>query len=112
MINSKSPLEEIREQFPSAQDRARRRREDARAGLVDLVNAPERAAALLRAAHDKTSVRRPFVTHDTAYIRFVAEGARVTDGSFVESRHDRLRLISSSFLPRNMSSQLVGKLQR
>lgn len=112
VINAKAPLEEIREKFPSAIDRARKRRDDAKAGLVDLVNAPERAAALVRSAHDKTTRKTPFVTSDAQFRRFVTEGARVTDGSFVESREDRLREVSSKFVPRLVDDKRVQLLQR
>ena len=112
VINARVPLEEIREKFPSAKDRARKRREDVKAGLVDLINAPERAASLVRDAHDKTTIRTPFITEDASYRRFVTEGSRITDGSYVEGREDRLRLISSKFLPRDVDSKLVVKLQR
>lgn len=112
VINSSSPLEEIRDKFPSAKDRARKRRADAKAGLVDLINAPERAAKLVRDAHDKTTIRKPYVTGDADYRRFVTEGARITDGSYVEDRPHRLQLISGKFLPRNVDSKLVSKLQR
>mmetsp|Transcript_17230 Transcript_17230/g.28830 ORF Transcript_17230/g.28830 Transcript_17230/m.28830 type:complete len:147 (+) Transcript_17230:44-484(+) len=112
VINARSELEEIREKFPSAKDRARKRREDAKAGLVDLINAPERAAALVRSAHDKTSKRTPYITGDSDYRRFVTEGARITDGSYVENRDDRLREVSSKFVPRTVGHRLVHKLQR
>lgn len=112
VINAAAPLEEIRQKFPSAKDRAKKRKEDAKAGLVDLVNAPERAAKLVRDAHDKTTIRKPYITDDAAYRRFVREGARVTDGSYVEDRSARLHMISSNFLPRNLDSKLVAKLQR
>ena len=112
VINSKSDLEEIREKFPSAKDRARKRREDSKAGLVDLINAPERAASIVRSAHDKTTKRTPYVTGDADYRRFVTEGARITDGSFVENREDRLREVSSKFVPRTVEYRLVHKLQR
>jgi hypothetical protein len=80
--------------------------------LVDLINAPERAAALIRSAHDKTTERKPYITDDAKYRRFVNEGVRVTDGSYVERKDERLKMITGQFLPRNMDSKLVPKLQR
>ena len=112
VINSKSPLEEIREKFPSAKDRARKRKKDAEEGLVDLVNAPERAASLIRDAHDKTTKRSPYITDDANYRRFVIEGPKITDGSYVETEEHRLRSVSKCLLPRNNATQLVYKLQK
>lgn len=112
VICSKSHIDEIREKFPSAKDRAKKRRDDAKAGLVDLVNAPERAAGLIRDAHDKTTRRTPFRTKDSDFLRFITEGARITDGSFVENRDDILKEISRVNLPRNAQSKLIHTLQR